>query len=67
MAAGATGPYTLYWECRFEGAGAFPAGQPIDAAPYWPDRQFSGRAWREGWRAAAMAAGVKLPHQLASS
>jgi hypothetical protein len=60
-----TGPYTLYWACRFQGADAFRAGKPIDADPYSPDRQFSGRAWRDGWRAAAHADGVKLPHETA--
>jgi hypothetical protein len=36
------------------------------ADPYAPDRQFSGRAWRDGWRAAAKADGVKLPHEEAA-
>jgi ribosome modulation factor len=57
------GPYTLYWACRFQGADAYRAGRPIDACPYGVTRQFSGRAWRDGWRAAAKAAGVKLPHE----
>jgi acid phosphatase type 7 len=60
------GPHSLYWQCRIQGADTFRDSQPIDACPYSEDREFSGRAWRDGWRAAAVAAGVKLPHQLAS-
>jgi hypothetical protein len=60
------GPHTLYWACRFQGADAYRDGQLIDACPYGPDRQFSSRAWRDGWRAAARAAGVKLPHEIAA-
>jgi predicted small lipoprotein YifL len=49
-----------------QGAKAYRTGRPIVACPYSEDRQFSGRAWRDGWPAEAVAAGVKLPHQLAS-
>jgi ribosome modulation factor len=60
------GPYSLYWQCRRQGADAYRGGQPLDACPYSTDRQFSGRAWRDGWRAAAKAAGVTLPHEIAA-
>jgi ribosome modulation factor len=60
------GPYSLYWACRIQGADAFRDSRPIDACPYGTERQFSGRAWRDGWRAAASAAGVKLPHEIAA-
>ena len=66
MAARPIGPWSQYWQCRIQGADAYRAGRLITACPYDEDRQFSGRAWRDGWRAAAVAAGVKLPHQLAS-
>jgi hypothetical protein len=56
------GPWSLYWQCRVHGVGAFRDSQPIDACPYGADRG-SGRAWRDAWRAAAKAAGVKLPHE----
>ena len=65
MAEQPIGPYTLYWACRFQGAAAYRARAAIDACPYGKDREFSGRAWRDGWRAAAKAAGVTLPHQIA--
>jgi hypothetical protein len=58
------GPHSLYWECRHHGADAYRAGRLITACPYDEDCGFSGRAWRDGWRAAAKAAGVKLPHEI---
>jgi hypothetical protein len=58
------GPFSLYWRCRIQGADAFRAGELITACPYGHSRQFSGRAWRDGWRSAAARAGVKLPHEL---
>lgn len=61
------GPYSLYWACRIQGADAYRAGQQIVACPYGDTREFSGRAWRDGWRAAAKAAGVRLPHEIAAS
>jgi hypothetical protein len=64
MPARPIGPYSLYWACRIQGANAFRAGKLITDEPYGQQRQFSGRAWRDGWRAAAQAAGVKLPHEL---
>jgi hypothetical protein len=66
MATRPIGPHSLYWACRIQGANAYRAGQPIDAClyPYGADREFSGRAWRDGWRAAAKAAGMKLPHEI---
>jgi hypothetical protein len=66
MATRPIGPYSLYWQCRHQGADAYRARQPIDACPYDDNRQFSGRARRDGWRAAAQAAGVKLPHEIAA-
>ena len=60
------GPYSLYWQCRIQGADAYRAGQKLDACPYDNNRGFSGRAWRDGWRAAAKAAGVNLPHEMAA-
>jgi hypothetical protein len=45
------GPWSLYWACRHQGANAYRAGRPL-ADPYGPDRPFSGRAWRDGSRAA---------------
>jgi hypothetical protein len=59
------GPYSLYWACRIQGADAYRVGKPIDACPYGVTREFSGRAWRDRWRAAAQAAGVKLPYEIA--
>jgi hypothetical protein len=56
----------VVWQCRIQGANAFWARQPIVACPYGDDREFSGRALRDGWREAAQAAGVKLPHQVAA-
>ena len=56
----------MTWQCRILGANMYRAGQPVDACPYGKDRPFSGRAWRDGWRAAAKAAGVKLPHEIAA-
>jgi hypothetical protein len=50
MATRPIGPYSLYWACRIQGAGAFRAGRPIDADPYGVNRQFSGRAWRGDFR-----------------
>jgi hypothetical protein len=64
MATRPIGPYSLYWLCRIQGADAYRAGKPIEAEPYGDSRQFSGRAWRDGWRAAAQAAGVTLPHEI---
>jgi hypothetical protein len=61
------GPYSLYWQCRIQGADAYRAGRLITACPYDEDRGFSGRAWRDGWRAAASAAGAKLPHEIAAN
>jgi hypothetical protein len=61
------GPHSLYWQCRHQGADTYRAGGPLRADPYGAARPFSGRAWRDGWRAAAAAAGVTLPHQIASS
>jgi ribosome modulation factor len=66
MADAPIGPHELYWRCRFQGADAYRAGNSIDACPYGANRHFSGRAWRDGWRAAAKAAGVKLPHEIAT-
>jgi len=66
MSARPIGPYSLYWQCRIQGADAYRAGKPIDADPYGTGRQFSGRAWRDGWRAAAKTAGLKLPHEIAA-
>jgi ribosome modulation factor len=60
------GPHELYWRCRIQGANAYRAGRLIYLCPYGDTRQFSGRAWRDGWRAAAQAAGVKLPHEIAA-
>ena len=61
------GPWSLYWACRHQGADAYRAGVPL-ADPYDAiGRPFSGRAWRDGWRAAAAAEGVKLPHMLAGA
>jgi hypothetical protein len=67
MATRPLGSYSLYWQCRIQGANAFRARQPIVACPYGDNRKFSGRAWRDGWRAAAKAAGVKLPHEIAAN
>jgi hypothetical protein len=61
------GPHSLYWACRHQGAAAYRAGKPLRADPYGTSRPFSGRAWRDGWRAAAAAAGVLLPHQVAAA
>jgi ribosome modulation factor len=58
------GPYSLYWACRIQGAHAYRAGKALTDCPYGDTREFSGRAWRDGWRAAAKAAGVKLPHKI---
>jgi hypothetical protein len=55
---------SLYWQCRHQGADAYRAGRLIHPSPYGDNREFSGRAWRDGWRAAAQAAGVKLPHEI---
>jgi hypothetical protein len=66
MATRPIGPFSLYWQCRIQGADAFRDSQPIDACPYDEDRGFSGRAWRDGWWAAASADGVKLPHEIAA-
>jgi hypothetical protein len=61
------GPHSLYWACRHQGAAAYRARHPLEADPYAGEhRPFSGRAWRDGWRAAASAAGVKMPHELAA-
>ena len=49
-----------------QGADAYRAGRPVDECHYSTDREFSGRAWRDGWRAAAKAAGVELPHEIAA-
>jgi hypothetical protein len=57
------GPWSLYWACRHQGADAYRAGRPL-ADPYGPGRPFSGRAWRDGWRAAASSAGAVLPHMV---
>jgi hypothetical protein len=54
------GPWSLY--CN-QGARAYVADAAIHACPYGSDREFSGRAWRDGWRAAASVAGVKMPHE----
>jgi hypothetical protein len=59
------GPHSLYWACRHQGAAAYRAGAPL-VDPYGTSRPFSGRAWRDGWRAAAARDGVLLPHQLAA-
>ena len=64
MVARPIGPYSLYWRCRIQGANAYRAGELISACPYDQDREFSGRAWRDGWRPAAQAACVKLPHEI---
>jgi hypothetical protein len=64
MATRPIGPHSLYWACRIQGAEAFRARQPIDACPYGDSRQFSGRAWRDGRRAAAQVAGLKLRHEI---
>jgi hypothetical protein len=66
MAIRPIGPYSLYWRCRIQGAIAYRASQSIDACPYDDNRHFSGRAWRDRWRAAAHPAGVKLPHEIAA-
>jgi ribosome modulation factor len=66
MADRPIGPYTLYLGVPVPGADAYRAGQLIDACPYEPNTQFSGRAWRDGWRAAAHADRVKLPHEEAA-
>jgi hypothetical protein len=55
------GPYSLYWACRRQGADSFLAGEPL-LDPYGTSRPFSGRAWRDGWRAAAARDGLLLPH-----
>lgn len=64
MADRPLGPHSLYWACRIQGANAYRAGKVITDCPYDANRGFSGRAWRGGWRAAAQAAGVKLPHEI---
>ena len=66
MATRPIGPYSLYWLCRIQGADAYRAGAALTDCPYDHTRQFSGRAWRDGWRAAAQAAGVKFPHEIAA-
>jgi hypothetical protein len=60
------GPHELYWRCRIRGANAYRAGGLIHPCPYGADREFSGRAWRDGWLAAAQAVGVTLPHEMAA-
>jgi hypothetical protein len=37
------GPYSLYWQCRIQGANAYRAGRLITACPYDANRGFSGR------------------------
>ncbi len=67
MASTATrliGPYFAVLAIRIQGANTYGAGCLITACQYDEDRGFSGRAWRDGWRAAAKAAGVKLPHEI---
>ena len=59
------GPHSLYWQCRHQGADAYRAGESL-RDPYGERRPFSGRAWRDGWRAAASSAGLLLPHELAA-
>jgi len=54
MAPGPIGPYSLYWQCRQQGADAFRDSQPIDDCPYGARRGFSGRAWRDRWRASSL-------------
>ena len=49
MATRPIGPYSLYWARRIQGADAYQAGKLITACPYGANRQFSGRAWRDGW------------------
>jgi hypothetical protein len=66
MATRPLGPHSLYWACRIQGANAYRVGKVITDCPYDANREFSGRAWRDGWRAAAKAAGVKLPHEIAA-
>jgi hypothetical protein len=61
MKARPIGPHSLYWQCRIQGAKAYRAGAEL-RDPYGDSRPFSGRAWRNGWRAAAARAGVLLPH-----
>ena len=66
MATRPIGPHSLYWACRIQGANAYRAGELITACPYGANREFSGRAWRDRWRAAQQAAGVKLPNEIAA-
>ena len=34
------GPYSLYWQCRHQGADAYRAGRPIETCPYGAIREF---------------------------
>jgi hypothetical protein len=49
MATRPTGPYSLYWQCRIQGAGAFRAGQKLETCPYDKQREFPvGRCVTDG-------------------
>lgn len=61
MTTAPVGPASLYWQAWLEGAQAMRAGDPILACPYGTDREFTGRAWRDGWRETGRRYGVTLP------
>jgi hypothetical protein len=67
------GPYSLYWQCRHQGADEYRAADQSRRArtvqfrcPYGAIREFPAVLGVMGGWAAVQAAGVKLPHEIAA-
>lgn len=59
------GPRGLAIRVAVQGRDAYQGGAPVTACPYGPTRPYSKRAWVAGYVDAALAAGVRLPADVA--